>query len=277
MVPGEPCHARRDVMNRRTRSESRGSRRIVIAIRRFAASAVLLAACSPSFRIADYPDPVSLYQAGMEQFRLGEWENAVAALEQATLQLPARDTLLPLAHYYLAEAHARRDDHQLAAASYLRVFEAWPGDTLADEALLGAARSYEESWRGPEFDPDFAQKALEAYELVQRVFPASPLVRESQAGEARMSEALASKELNTGNYYFRRNAFESAIIYYRAAATDYPGTPSAREARFMIIRAYQRRGWTDEVALECRSLKADFPDAADVRELCGVVAADTTS
>lgn len=237
--------------------------------------AALACACTQSFRVANYPTTVSLYEAGMEQFRLEKWENAVLALEQVTLQLPARDTLLPRAHFYLAQAHGRRNDHQLAAASYMRLFEGYPGDTLADDALMGAARAYERSWRGPSTDPEQAQRALDAYSLMPRIFPASSLLRDAADGEARMAEALASKDLNTGTYYFKRRAWPSALIYFRDAVEDYPGTPSAREARIMIVRAYQQMGWQEEIAMECRSLRADFPNAADIRELCGAVAADT--
>ena len=263
---------------RRTRRGERGTRLIVlnrwlsVAV---ASAAALVVACGQAFRTADYPTPVSLYEAAMEQFRLEKWGNAVIGFEQVTLQLPARDTLLPRAHYYLALSHVRQEDYQLAAASYLRLFESYPGDTLADDALMGAAASYERSWRGPEYDPEFAQKALDAYGLVHRVFPASPLVREAQEGEARMNNGLAQKDLRTGMHFFRRRAYHSALIYFRAAAADYPGTPTAREARMMIVRAYQVLGYREDIDEHCRALRTEFPDAADIRVLCGGVAADT--
>jgi len=163
MVSHPPDRERAAVTERRTRRGERGTR--VIVLNRWvsvavASAAAMVAACGQAFRTADYPTPVSLYEAAMEQFRLEKWGNAVIGFEQVTLQLPARDTLLPRAHFHLAQAHTRQKDYQLAAASYMRLFESYPGDTLADDALMGAALSYERSWRGPEYDPEFAQKAV---------------------------------------------------------------------------------------------------------------------
>src|SRR4030095_3315349 len=49
----------------------------------------------------------TLYGAGLREYQRRHWGNAVAAFEKLTTDLPARDTLLPRAYWYLANAHGR--------------------------------------------------------------------------------------------------------------------------------------------------------------------------
>src|SRR5688572_8933153 len=84
---------------------------------------LVLGACAPSFRLNRYPDDLSLYQATLEQLQNRHWSNAVTGFERLTLQLAARDSLLPLSHYYLGVAHQRSGEDLLAAQSYIRLVE----------------------------------------------------------------------------------------------------------------------------------------------------------
>ena len=95
------------------------------------------AACK-SFNLRQFPNNESLYAAGMQQLQQKKWDNAVQVFEKLTLELPARDTLLPSAHYHLAQAYSARGDHLLAAQSYSRLAESFATDTLADDALYCA-------------------------------------------------------------------------------------------------------------------------------------------
>src|SRR5687768_4449637 len=81
----------------------------------------LAAACSPSFRVAQYPTNEALYAAALNQFQDRKWDNAVTAFERLTLQLPPRDTLLPRSHFYLGMAHKGRREELLAAQSFVRL------------------------------------------------------------------------------------------------------------------------------------------------------------
>ena len=61
---------------------------------------VALAACGifprfQGFQVAKYTTNESLYRASLEQFQRGKWGNAIAGFEKLTLELPARDSLLP--------------------------------------------------------------------------------------------------------------------------------------------------------------------------------------
>src|SRR5687767_6512342 len=105
---------------------------------------VVLAACSQSFNVSRYQGRnEDLYRAALREYQRGEWDHAVAGFERLTLDLAARDTLLPRAFFYLGRAQARRRDNLLAAQTMNRLAETFPTDTLADDALWEAGRAYE--------------------------------------------------------------------------------------------------------------------------------------
>src|SRR5690349_22367843 len=116
---------------------------------RYAAAGLLIAssaACHPDFVLKNYNTNEKLYQAGLREFDRRKWDNAIAAFEKLTLELPARDSLLPRSYWYLATAHERQGEHLLAAQSYSKLVESFPDDSSADGAALQAARSSWKMW-----------------------------------------------------------------------------------------------------------------------------------
>ncbi|HEX5581079.1 MAG TPA: outer membrane protein assembly factor BamD [Gemmatimonadaceae bacterium] len=251
------------------------------SFRSVAAALLLLgsAACASGFQAARYTDNEALYTAALAEYERGEWDNAVAGFERLTLMLPARDTLLPRSHYYLGQAHRRRGEELLAAQSFVRLVEAFPNDTLADDALYDAALSYQRLWRKPELDPQYGEAAMETYRTLLSAYPNSPLRDETERGIRELQEMMATKDLRTGEYYLRLRAYDSAIIYFQDVQKEYPETDAARRAGLRLVDTYRRLYYREEVAETCATLRQRHPDDGGVRESCGqppAAAADST-
>lgn len=254
------------------RTPSRPHRRRAAAL--LAALAVGAAlACGPSFRLNQYPTNEALYTAALSQFEDGKWDNAVAGFERLTLQLPPRDTLLPRAHWHLAQAHRRRGEDLLAAQSFVRLVESFPADTLADDALYEAAAAYHRMWRKPALDPQYGELAGETYRTFLSAYPQSPLASQAQAGLARVREWMAEKDYDTGEYYRRRRAYDSAIIYFQDVVASYPETRAARRSLFALHEVYGRLNYREERQEICTQLRTQYPDDAEVRATCGAAPA----
>jgi len=100
--------------------------------------ALLLAAplaCKPPFDPKIYPTADKLYQVALAEYKARRYDNAAKAFEKLTLDLSARDPRLPLAYYYLAQSQARNGEYLLAAGTYNRLIDAFPQDTLVDDAF----------------------------------------------------------------------------------------------------------------------------------------------
>lgn len=233
-----------------------------------------LAACSRGFQVANFKGSTAeLYQAAMREYQRKHWDNAVAAFEKLTLDLPARDTLLPRAHYYLGRAHERRDEHLLAAQSFSRLVESFPDDSLADDALFESAEAYKKLWRKPVLDAQYGQTSIETYRTLLSLYPNSPLRDRATKGIAELEEWMAAKDYDAGMFYLRRKAYDSAIIYFRDVTKSFPATRKSRQAYLRLVDAYRAIRYREDMAEVCTTLRQAYPADREVRAACGGVPA----
>lgn len=239
----------------------------------------LLGGCFRSFNVRNYPSALQLYAAGKAQYDKEKYANAVTAFERLTFDLPTRDTLLPLAHWYLGQARRKNDERILAAQSFNRLAEQFPNDTLADDAMFMAAKSYREMWRRPSLDPQYGILAQAQYRLVTGVFPDSPFADSSLKQLAELDEWFAAKDYETGLHYVRRRAYDSAILYFRDVVANYPNTDKARQAMLQMVRVYRlpALNYKEDAAELCTALRAGFPTDAEVLKTCTATTADSTA
>lgn len=231
----------------------------------------LLAGCPKTFRPESIRDENALFQASLREFEQRRWDNAIAGFEKLTLELAARDPKLPAAFYYLGLAHERRKQHLLAAQSFTRLVESAPGDTLADDALLAAARAYRRLWRKPDLDAQYGTTALETLRTMKSLFPTSSLTPEADRLTAELLEMFARKDFETGMHYYRRRAFDSGLIYFNDVVRNYPETRTARQAWVRIVQSYLHPSmrYAEDAALACGTARQRYPDDAELARVCG--------
>ncbi len=229
----------------------------------------MVSACSSGFKLSRYRTNESLFSAGLAEYNKKKWDHAVTVFEKLTFDLPARDTLLPLAHWYLAKSHAGRSEHLLAAQAYNRLAESFATDTLADDALYEAAREYQAMWRNPTLDAQYGEQALSAYQTLLGLYPDTDRQPDAAKQIAVLQEWFASKDYESGMYYFRRKAFDSAIIYFKDVIKNYPETNKAKEAYLRLVTAYEVNRYREDKQEVCATLAAKYPADKEVVDACG--------
>lgn len=229
---------------------------------------LIAAACRADFQINKFPTHEELYRASLLQFQHHHWDNAIAGFEKLTLELPARDSLLPRSYWYLASAHEHNGEHLLAAQSYSRLVESFPDDSLAPNAALEAARSYRKLWRRPSLDPTYGETALATYGTLISLYPNSPLVPEAEKETAELQEWFARKNYGTGMFYMRRHAYDSAIIYFKDVLAKWPNAPHARDAKLRLVDAYKAIHYREDASDMCTQLRHQYPKDHEVQETC---------
>lgn len=236
-----------------------------------------LAACAPAFKPAKFSTSQTLFQASLERLHKKKWDDAVAGFEKLTLDLSSRDTLLPLAHFYLARAHTGRVEHLLAAQEYSKLAESFGDDSLADDALIESGLSYSRLWRRPALDPQYGQLAQVQYRLMVTLYPDSPRKKEAEAELKRLDEWFATKDFDTGDSYFRRKAFDSAIIYYRDIVKNFPNTDKARQAMVRMVEAFRSplMNYKEDAKEVCATLRTLYPADKPVQTACAGIATDS--
>jgi outer membrane protein assembly factor BamD len=234
--------------------------------------ALLLAAplaCKPPFDPKIYPNADKLYQVAMAEYKAGRFDNAAKAFEKLTLDLPARDPRLPLAFYYLAQSQEKNGENLLGAGTYNRLIDAFPQDTLVDDALFLSGQAYEREWRHPELDATYGRSAITAYESLLASYPDSPFAKRAQDRLTRLDEWLAEKDYNTAYLYLKRKAYDSAILYLKDVIRQHPNAKKTRYAHLRLLEAYRAIKYTEDARDLCDAMRKAYPTDRDVREACG--------
>jgi outer membrane assembly lipoprotein YfiO len=226
------------------------------------------AACRPEFQLKNLTTNEALYTASLREYQRHHWDNAVAGFEKLTTDLPARDTLLSRAYWYLASSHERQNEHLLAAQSYSRIVESFPDDSLADDAALEAARAYKRLWRRPQLDPLYGETAVASYNTLIGLYPTSPLIPQAEKEIAELDEMFARKDFDAGMYYFRRKAYDSGNLYFKDVLAKHPNAPTAREAATKLVESYRAIGYKEDASELCVQLVPRYPKDRDVQKAC---------
>jgi outer membrane protein assembly factor BamD len=234
--------------------------------------ALLLAAplaCKPPFDPKIYPKTDKLFQVAMAEYNAGRYDNAAKAFEKLTLDLPARDPRAPLSFYYLAQSQSKRGESLLAAATYNRLIDAFPQDTLVDDALYLSGRAYQREWRDPELDATYGNNAVTAYQSLLASYPDSPFAEPAKKELSKLDEWLAQKDYTTGYLYLKRKAYDSAILYFKDVIRLHPNAPKTKDAYLRLLESYRAIKYTEDARDLCDAMRKAYPNDRDVTEACG--------
>jgi len=234
------------------------------------AALVVLASCrGGGFRVDRFAgDAVALYKAGVRELGLKHWGNAIIAFEKLSTDLPARDTLLPSTQFLLGQARSGNVEHLLAAQAYNKVAETFPEDTLADDAMFESAREYQKLWRSPELDSQYGTTAQATFRTMLAVYPDSPRRKDAERELIALDEMFATKEYLAGYYYFRRKAYDPAILYFKTVVNTFPESAKSRDAYLRMIESYRAIRYKEEAAEACVAVRKRFANDLVVRSLC---------
>jgi len=252
----------------------------VAAVRRAAAVATFcaaaLASCRAPLDIKKFQgSPDRLYAASMTAFQRHHWDDAVAGFEKLTLDLPAHDTLLARAYFYLGQAHEKKAEPLLAAQSFSRLADAFPDDSLAAPALYAAGRAYVHLWRRPDLDAMYGQSALSEFQTLVALYPTASQKDRAEQEIARLQEWFAEKDYDNGLHYYHRKAYDSAIIYFKDVVKNFPNVPITRQAYLRLVDSYRAIRYKEDAADICNTLRITFPQDREVLLRCSAAVTST--
>ena len=239
-----------------------------------------LAACSIFEPLPDGSAPVKqipveeIYSQAKEELNDGNYEAAIKLYETLQSRYPygryAQQALLEVAY-----AHYRQGEAEPAISAAERFIKQYPNNPHVDYAyyVKGLANfngeiSILQSLGGQdptERDPKAAQDSFAAFKDLVTRFPNSKYTPDSRLRMQYLVNALAKYELHVARYYLRRGAHIAAVNRAQGVLTQYPNSPSTREALEIMVQAYDAMGMTDLRDDADRVMHTNFPDSAYFR------------
>ncbi len=191
--------------------------------------ATSLAACSG--KAVNDSDPNQLYADALEDLKADHYQTAIEKLRTVKNKFPyskvAVDAQLKIADVYFAQ-----ESWAEAASAYETFRDLHPRHERVAYAMYRAAKSFFNDIPSPiARDLTPATKAVDAYNEFLKQFPAAPEVADAQKDLGQAREDLAMKELYIGDFYFKREFYDSAKGRYQKIIELYPASQSAGQAK----------------------------------------------
>lgn len=164
---------------------------------------------------------LEVFEKGVELYKDEDYIEARKLFDVIKLQYPASQ-YADDAQFYLAEINYQMEEYILAAFNYSRLRSIYPSSEYVKLSLHKAAISYYNL--SPTFDRDqeYTHKAIDAFNLFQRLYPDDSLARGSDKYISELRNKLAEREFSTALLYTKLYSPHSALVYYDAVIDDYP-------------------------------------------------------
>ncbi len=154
--------------------------------------------------------------------------------------LTKRAVIMQAYSYHLDE------DYEASRSAAQRYIDFYPTDEDAAYAQYLLALSYYDQIDEVGRDQGLTFQALQALRRVIEVYPDSEYARSAILKFDLAFDHLASKEMEVGRYYLRRDHFAAAINRFRVVVEDFQTTSHTAEALHRLVEAYVSLGLTDE-------------------------------
>jgi outer membrane protein assembly factor BamD len=158
-------------------------------------------------------------------------EQAVGYFEQVLVNAPFSD-YAPLALMNIARGHQKLGNTEEAIDALDRMINNYPQSLLTPDAYLKLAETHASLVEGAFYDQESTRQAITYFEDFMILFPSDNNVAAAEKGLSDMKRVLAESKMKMADFYFfRRDNFKAARVFYNEAITVYPDSPTAAKAR----------------------------------------------
>jgi outer membrane protein assembly factor BamD len=229
-------------------------------------ASALLSACGgrevPLTQLA----PEDLWSQGIEEYNRARWSEAIRYFDRFIV-VGGADPRVHQARYYAAEAHFNRREYLTAASRFSALAADLGRADLAAQARFMACRSYHELSPDPQLDQEYTRAAIDHCQALVDYFPDHDRAARAREIVEEMWNRLAAKAYQGGDWYFRRRAYDSALIYFEDVVRLYPRTTYAPRALRRMIDIYEILDYDEELEETRARLLRAYPDSPEARAL----------
>jgi len=190
--------------------------------------------------------PQQVYDMAIQKIARKRYYTARTMLQEAVPRIPPDDRdLLPKTQLAIADAFFK-DGGQLnfseALNQYRTFLTYYPNHESADRAQFMVGMSLFEQALSPDRDQALTRQAIQEFQKVESVYPASPYVDQGKKKIVECHDRLAEHERLVGHFYQKRKKYNAAIDRYRAVLDQYPLYTRTGQVLFDIGKCLLRVG-----------------------------------
>lgn len=138
----------------------------------------------------------------------------------------------PLALMNIARGHQKLHNTEEAIDALDRMINNYPQSLLSADAYLKLAQTHASLVDGPYYDQASTQEAITYFQDYMILFPGDPNVAAAETGLDDMRTVLAQSKIKMADFYFyKRDNYTAARVFYNEAITVYPDSSVAALAR----------------------------------------------
>ena len=230
-------------------------------------------ACHHGARVQVAPNPAAELVRARTLIRQGDFGQAQIELRRLSYELSPTQPEMAEVKYDLAECSFQTGDRVQAAHDFRQVADQFPSSPYAPLALLRAGDANLRLWHDPELDPSYGESALAVYQELAGRYPGTDAAARAQLHVQTLREWFAEKDYKNGMFYFRRRAYDSAIIYFKDVIANYQGTPRVADALMRLVDSYRAIGYAEERKETCATLRQYYPHTPGLDTACPAEAA----
>jgi len=205
---------------------------------------------------------------GLAAFRHGDYSQAIVRLRRAQFDLNPAEAEMAELRYLIAECDLQMGEGLAAGLEFHKVADEYPNTEYAPLALLRAGDANMRLWRRPELDPSGGETALATYQELIGRYPGTDAAVRAEARIRQLNDWFAEKDYKNGTFYYRRRAYDSAIIYFKDVIANYPNTPRVSDALLRLVDSYRAIGYAEELKEACANLRRFYPQTDGIDRHC---------
>jgi outer membrane protein assembly factor BamD len=225
----------------------------------FLFSVVLLVSSCGGLQKPENNSAEQVYNKGVELFNEAEYLDAKQYFDIIKLQYPASQ-FADDAQWYMSEIHFMREEYILAAFNYSMLRRVYPGSDYSKESLYRNALCYYNLSPNFDRDPEYTNKAIEAFMEFQYLYPDDSLNVESSKKIVSLRDKLAYRDFFTAELYIKMGSPRASIVYFDAVINNFSDSKYYEDAYIGKIEAlYFMKKYEQTISI-IRAYATQFPN-----------------
>lgn len=156
----------------------------------------------------------------------------------------------PLSLMNVARGHQKLDQPDEAIDALDRMINSYPQSLLAPDAYYKLAETHASLVQGAYYDQASTKQAITYFEDFQILFPTDVNIPAVEKNLVDVRSTFAESKIKIGDFYFyKRDNYKAARVFYNEAITSYPDSAAAAFARKRLteVDAKETKAKTPEV------------------------------